>query len=248
MKIRKLLLAAQKIMQGVRQHRELRRFKGALSLGTALAVTAPLALHAPAEAAHIRVEEGMRGAVVAHVQELLIKGGFLDGAADGVAGPMTRAAIERCQEKHGLTVDGICGRETYLALSGGEPYDPEALGITEERAHETRAHEARSHEERAHEASRGSGRALYVSATGYSAFDPGNGNRTATGTMVRRGVIAVDPSVIPLGTRVFIPGYGEAVAEDIGSGIHGNRIDVAFDSHAEALMFGRQNIEIFIME
>ena len=230
-------------MQGVRQHRELRRFKGALSLGTALAVTAPLALHAPAEAAHIRVEEGMRGAVVAHVQELLIKGGFLDGAADGVAGPMTRAAIERCQEKHGLTVDGICGRETYLALSGGEPYDPVALGI-----HEERTQEERTHEERAHKVSRGSGRALFVSASGYSAFDPGNGNRTATGTIVRRGVIAVDPSVIPLGTRIFIPGYGEAVAEDIGSGIHGNRIDVAFDSHAEALMFGRQELEIFIME
>ena len=243
MRIRKLLLAAQKIMQGVRQHRELRRFKGALSVGTALAVTAPLALHAPAEAAHIRVEEGMRGAVVAHVQELLIKGGFLDGAADGVAGPMTRAAIERCQEKHGLTVDGICGRETYLALSGGEPYDPVALGI-----HEERTQEERTHEERAHKVSRGSGRALFVSASGYSAFDPGNGNRTATGTIVRRGVIAVDPSVIPLGTRIFIPGYGEAVAEDIGSGIHGNRIDVAFDSHAEALMFGRQELEIFIME
>ena len=230
-------------MQGVRQHRELRRFKGALSLGTALAVTAPLALHAPAEAAHIRVEEGMRGAVVAHVQELLIKGGFLDGAADGVAGPMTRAAIERCQEKHGLTVDGICGRETYLALSGGEPYDPVALGI-----HEERTQEERTHEDREHKVSRGSRRALFVSASGYSAFDPGNGNRTATGTIVRRGVIAVDPSVIPLGTRIFIPGYGEAVAEDIGSGIHGNRIDVAFDSHAEALMFGRQELEIFIME
>ena len=243
MRIRKLLLAAQKIMQGVRQHRDLRRFKGALSLGTALAVTAPLALHAPAEAAHIRVEEGMRGAVVAHVQELLIKGGFLDGAADGVAGPMTRAAIERCQEKHGLTVDGICGRETYLALSGGEPYDPVALGI-----HEERTQEERTHEDRGHKVSRGSRRALFVSASGYSAFDPGNGNRTATGTIVRRGVIAVDPSVIPLGTRIFIPGYGEAVAEDIGSGIHGNRIDVAFDSHAEALMFGRQELEIFIME
>ena len=243
MRIRKLLLAAQKIMQGVRQHRELRRFKGALSVGTALAVTAPLALHAPAEAAHIRVEEGMRGAVVAHVQELLIKGGFLDGAADGVAGPMTRAAIERCQEKHGLTVDGICGRETYLALSGGEPYDPVALGI-----HEERTQEERTHEDREHKVSRGSRRALFVSASGYSAFDPGNGNRTATGTIVRRGVIAVDPSVIPLGTRIFIPGYGEAVAEDIGSGIHGNRIDVAFDSHAEALMFGRQELEIFIME
>ena len=233
MKIRKLLLTAQNLMRRARKHRELRRFRSALSVGTALAVTAPLAVHAPAEAAHIRVEEGMRGAAVQHVQELLIKGGYLDGAADGVAGPLTRAAIEACQKEHGLTVDGICGAATYRALSGGAEYDPVALGI---------------HEERPHEVSRGGGRALYVSATAYSAHDPGNGNRTATGTLVRRGVIAVDPSVIPLGTRVFIPGYGEAVAEDIGSAIHGQRIDVAFDTHAEALMFGRQDLEIFIME
>lgn len=233
MKIRKLLLTAQNLMRRARKHRELRRFRSALSVGTALAVTAPLALHAPAEAAHIRVEEGMRGAVVQHVQELLIKAGYLAGAADGVAGPLTRAAIEACQKEHGLTVDGICGAATYGVLSGGAEYDPVALGI---------------HEERAHEVSRGGGRALYVSATAYSAHDPGNGNRTATGTLVRRGVIAVDPSVIPLGTRVFIPGYGEAVAEDIGGGIHGQRIDVAFDTHAEALMFGRQDLEIFIME
>ena len=233
MKIRKLLLTAQNLMRRARKHRELRRFRSALSVGTALAVTAPLALHAPAEAAHIRVEEGMRGAVVQHVQELLIKAGYLAGAADGVAGPLTRAAIEACQKEHGLTVDGICGAATYGVLSGGAEYDPVALGI---------------HEERAHEVSRGGGRALYVSATAYSAHDPGNGSRTATGTLVRRGVIAVDPSVIPLGTRVFIPGYGEAVAEDIGGGIHGQRIDVAFDTHAEALMFGRQDLEIFIME
>lgn len=233
MKIRKLLLTAQSLMRRVRRHSQLRHFRSALSVGTALAVTAPLALHAPAEAAHIRVEEGMRGAVVQHVQELLIKAGYLAGAADGVAGPLTRAAIEACQKEHGLTVDGICGAATYGVLSGGAEYDPVALGI---------------HEERAHEVSRGGGRALYVSATAYSAHDPGNGSRTATGTLVRRGVIAVDPSVIPLGTRVFIPGYGEAVAEDIGGGIHGQRIDVAFDTHAEALMFGRQDLEIFIME
>ena len=220
-------------MRKVRRHRQLWHVRSALSVGAVIAVSAPLAIHAPAEAAHILVKEGMRGAVVQHVQELLIQGGYLEGAADGVAGPKTRAAIERCQAAHGLTVDGICGAATYGVLSGGAEYDPVALGI---------------HEERAYEVSRGGGRALYVSATAYSAHDPGNGSHTATGTLVRRGVIAVDPSVIPLGTHVFIPGYGEAVAEDIGGAIHGQRIDVAFDTHAEALMFGRQELEIFIME
>ena len=232
--VRKLLLAAQKIMWKVRLCRPLRRVQGALTVGTMLTVTALPALHAPAAAAHILVKEGMRGAVVQHVQELLIQGGYLEGAADGIAGPLTRTAIEDCQKAHGLTVDGICGAATYRVLSGGAEYDPVALGIHEERTEQT--------------VSRGGGRALYVSATAYSAHDPGNGNHTATGTLVRRGVIAVDPAVIPLGTRVFIPGYGEAVAEDIGYAISGNRIDVAFDTHAEALMFGRQNLEIFIME
>lgn len=92
------------------------------------------------------------------------------------------------------------------------------------------------------------GRALYVTATAYSAQDPGNSAYTASGTLVRHGVIAVDPSVIPLGSRVFIPDYGEAVAEDIGWGIQGDMIDVAFDTHEEALMFGRQNIEIYLLE
>ena len=92
------------------------------------------------------------------------------------------------------------------------------------------------------------GRVLYVTATGYSALDPGNSPYTATGTLVRHGVIAVDPSVIPLGTHVFIPDYGEAIAEDIGWGVKGNMIDVAFDTHEEALMFGRQEIEIYIMD
>ena len=65
---------------------------------------------------------------------------------------------------------------------------------------------------------------------------------------MRHGEIAVDPAVIPLGTRVYIPGYGEAVAEDIGSSIRGNKIDVAFDSLEEVMQFGRQEIEIFILD
>ena len=233
----KLLFAAKTIggvLWAVHQVRRRQHFRRCLTAGALLAAAAPLAVHAPAEAAHILVKEGMRGAAVQHVQELLVKGGYLQGAADGIAGPLTREAIERCQTDHMLVVDGICGEATYLVLSGGVPYDPAALGIPEERAQT--------------EVSRGGGRSVYVSATAYSAFDPGNGNRTATGTPLRRGVIAVDPAVIPLGTRVFIPGYGEAVAEDIGYAIKGYRIDVAFDSHAEALMFGRQDLEIFIME
>ena len=233
MQMWKILLAARGILWAARKLRKRQHFHRCLTAGIALAAAAPLAVHAPVEAAQILVKEGMRGGAVRHVQELLIQAGYLDGGADGIAGPLTRAAIERCQADHMLVVDGICGEATYRVLSGGAEYDPVALGITDDRGSQV---------------SRGSGRSIYVSATAYSAYDPGNSNRTATGTLVRHGVIAVDPSVIPLGTRVFIPGYGEAVAEDVGYAIKGYRIDVAFDSHAEALMFGRQDLEIFIME
>ena len=189
---------------------------------------------APA-AASILVKDGSRGAAVQRVQELLIEQGFLDGDADGVCGPQTVAAIKEFQKSRGLTEDGICGDGTYYYLSGGQTYEGESAGpVREEKA--------------AGAASIPSGRAIYVSASGYSAYDPGNSKHTSSGTLVRHGVIAVDPDVIPLGTRVFIPGYGEAVAEDIGSSIRGHRIDVAFDTHEEALAFGRQDLEIIIIE
>ena len=99
-----------------------------------------------------------------------------------------------------------------------------------------------------YEATHRYGRSIYVDATAYSAYDPGNGSYTSRGTLLRHGIIAVDPSVIPLGTRVYIPGYGEAIADDTGGAIVGNRIDIAFDSHEEAIWFGRQMLEIYIIE
>lgn len=190
-------------------------------------------------AASILVKEGSRGDDVRHVQELLIEQGFLEGEADGDCGPLTVAAIEKFQESRGLSVDGVCGDGTYYFLSGGKTYESKAAPA-KPRSHTKAVH---------HEGdSIPSGHAMYVSASGYSAYDPGNGKHTASGTLVRHGVIAVDPNVIPLGTRVFIPGYGEAVAEDIGGSIKGHRIDVAFDSHEEALAFGRRDLEIIIVD
>jgi 3D (Asp-Asp-Asp) domain-containing protein len=84
-----------------------------------------------------------------------------------------------------------------------------------------------------------SGKTLTVSSTGYSL--PG---RTATGIPVGWGVIAVDPSVIPLGTRVTVPGYGEGVAADTGSGVHGADIDLWFPTLAQARAWGRRTITI----
>ena len=75
---------------------------------------------------------------------------------------------------------------------------------------------------------------MSVYATGYCLK-----GTTATGLPVGPGIVAVDPSVIPLGTRMTIPGYGEGVAADTGGSIRGARIDVWIKSCAHAALFNR---------
>ncbi len=68
---------------------------------------------------------------------------------------------------------------------------------------------------------------------------------TYSGTKAKAGrTIAVDPSVIPIGSKVHIDGIGYRIAEDVGGAIKGNKIDVFFNSHQEALDFGRQKLEV----
>ena len=71
---------------------------------------------------------------------------------------------------------------------------------------------------------------------------------TATGVPAVRGIAAVDPDVIPLGTRLFIPGYGEAIAADTGGAIVGNKIDLVMDSYGEAMDFGRQDVTVYVLD
>jgi cystine transport system substrate-binding protein len=78
------------------------------------------------------------------------------------------------------------------------------------------------------------GGTMTVYATGYCLK-----GTTATGLPVGPGIVATDPSIIPLGTRMTIPGYGEGVAADTGGGIQGRRIDVWIKSCAAAAAFGR---------
>ena len=84
---------------------------------------------------------------------------------------------------------------------------------------------------------------LTMAASAYSM----PGSRTATGSAAGRGTVAVDPSVIPLGTKLYIEGYGYAVASDVGGAIKGNRIDVHFDTREEALQFGRRSVQVHIL-
>lgn len=92
---------------------------------------------------------------------------------------------------------------------------------------------------------------IQMTSTAYAPGTADNGkwgNRTHLGTYVRQGVAAVDPNVIPLGTKLWVEGYGEAVAEDTGSAIKGNRIDLAFNNRQDALNYGIKRVNVYVME
>jgi 3D (Asp-Asp-Asp) domain-containing protein len=90
---------------------------------------------------------------------------------------------------------------------------------------------------------------FYFVATGYSANDPAQGtnNITATGKEIKKGMIAVDSKIIPLGTRIEIKDMGVFFAEDTGGKIKGNRIDIYFETKEEAKEFGRQAIWVRVL-
>lgn len=100
--------------------------------------------------------------------------------------------------------------------------------------------------------SRGQIEAKRVMTCQATAYLP-TGNKTATGTVPRQGsnsnygTIAVDPSVIPLGTKVYIEGYGFAIAEDTGGAVKGNIIDLFMTSRSAAINWGRRSVKVYIL-
>ncbi|MDA1475855.1 LysM peptidoglycan-binding and 3D domain-containing protein [Bacillus changyiensis] len=93
---------------------------------------------------------------------------------------------------------------------------------------------------------------ITVTATAYSANDGGISGITKTGIDLNRNqhakVIAVDPSVIPLGSKVYVEGYGEAIAADTGSAIRGNKIDVFIANKGDALNWGVKTVKVKILD
>ncbi len=92
-------------------------------------------------------------------------------------------------------------------------------------------------------------RTLTMQATAYSTSEPNLGRYTANGTDLLKNprVIAVDPNIIPLGTKVSIDGYGTYVAADTGGAIKGNRIDIHFQTVQQCYNFGRRNVTVNIL-
>jgi 3D (Asp-Asp-Asp) domain-containing protein len=96
-------------------------------------------------------------------------------------------------------------------------------------------------------------RSILMTATSYYPYDPlcfpgGDGIHTCLGLVLRRGFVAVDPRVIPLRTRLYIPGYGYAYAADTGSAIKGKRIDLAVGTKAECDRFGKRRLKVYVLD
>jgi 3D (Asp-Asp-Asp) domain-containing protein len=178
---------------------------------------------------------GSIGPEVAKVQKALNSKGYPCGPADAIYGPRTNQAVLDFQQDAGLVPDGLVGPKTY-----------EALGLL---TSESRANLENNNDQSADKSYEG--RKLTMVATGYDDSWESNypyyGQPSYIGMPLQRGVVAVDPNVIPMGTRLYVEGYGEAIAADQGGAIKGNRIDLFFDSRQEALDWGIRSVEVTIL-
>ncbi|MEQ8188613.1 MAG: 3D domain-containing protein, partial [Candidatus Eremiobacterota bacterium] len=97
-----------------------------------------------------------------------------------------------------------------------------------------------------------SGSFITMEATAYEpsakSCGPFASGYTATGLPARYGVVAVDPYVIPLGSHLYVEGYGYAIAADKGTAITGNRIDLCFDTYEDAINYGRRTVKVYLLK
>ncbi|HHV16459.1 MAG TPA: hypothetical protein GXX58_07785 [Gelria sp.] len=175
-----------------------------------------------AVAAEGNLSIGSRGNTVVQVQQALNSKGYWCGTADGIFGPKTYSAVIRFQREAGLDVDGIVGPQTKKALG---------LGYSTP----------------AYTPSRGA-RTFTMVATGYCPCAkcnyPYGGQPSYLGYPLKKGIVAVDPRVIPMGSRLYVEGYGNAIAADQGNAIKGNRIDLCFSTHQQALNWGIKTVKV----
>ena len=146
-----------------------------------------------------------------------------------------------------VTVDNGTEQHSYRVQNNNEVKEVETTEATTQAAQAT---EATQTTQAAAASSSQGGYYLTVEATAYSYNEAGLSNYTADGTNLvsEPNVIAVDPSVIPLGSYVEIPGYGVFRAADTGGAIYGNRIDVHLVNLSDVYNFGRRTITIRVLQ
>ncbi|MGE5404844.1 MAG: 3D domain-containing protein, partial [Candidatus Saccharibacteria bacterium] len=170
---------------------------------------------------------GDRGIDIKTLQSNLSEAGYDSGGVDGVFGKQTLAAVARLQENADILIDGRVGPQTRGVLANLTGSNSEEISQT-------------------------GNRVVNMVATAYDDSDecnyPFGGYPSFIGLPLRVGIVAVDPSFIPLGTKLYVQGYGEAIAADTGGAIKGNRIDLFYPTHKSASDFGIQNVKVYILD
>ena len=154
--------------------------------------------------------------------------------------------VDRAKYQPSLHEDVPIRKGLYIKLR-----TPEEIAAEETRARLEQEEAAAYVPEGYVETSRGALRytnVMVMEASAYLPTDGGGSCVTATGLPATHGVVAVDPDVIPLGTRVYIPGYGVAIAADTGGMIEGDMIDLCMEDYDDCMEFGRRDINVYILE
>lgn len=216
------------------------------------------------------LHQGSRGKTVKALQTQLHQLNYFNGDLDGIYGPLTEEAVKAFQKANHIAVDGVVGPNTYAALihnpvRGREKAKQDAVSdqsskkeVVEsistgpdksvEKKGDPNTHQNAEQDHKSQKTDQDNVKTLYVESTAYTAHCSGCSGVTATGINLLKNpdskVIAVDPSVIPLGSKVWVQGYGYAVAGDTGGAIDGKRIDVFMPSQSDAMNWGRKTVKV----
>ncbi len=201
-----------------------------------------------------QVTMGTQGQEVTQLQKALNSKDYWCGEANGLFGPRTYNALIRFQRDNKLVVNGKIDEAAKKALDmlPAIPTPPEPkVAQASPKSTSTPAPAVTTVTKPSDpEVSRGGGRVITMVATGYTDAPEENwpyaGAPSYIGLPLARGIVAVDPNVIPMGTKLYIEGYGAAIAADQGGAIKGNRIDLFFDSKAEAFDWGMRTIKVTV--
>jgi peptidoglycan hydrolase-like protein with peptidoglycan-binding domain len=168
--------------------------------------------------------KGTNGVLVKDLQAELKDLGYFGHGVTGIYGSITSEAVKSYQRDHGLVADGVAGRNT--------------LGSLEKQNASTKVS--------------GGQKELQVESTAYTASCEGCSGITKSGIDLIEypdaKVIAADPEVIPLGSKVHVEGYGEAIVADTGGAISGQKIDVYIQHRSDALQWGRKSVQVTILD
>ncbi|QQK81740.1 peptidoglycan-binding protein [Salicibibacter cibi] len=208
-----------------------------------------------------QITSGDVGEDVNELQQTLKEQGYFSGSTGNTFGPRTLSAVQDFQLDNGISSPegnfyGVTGPETQEVLNNITPDEStdNADGNNEttedEGTEETATEEDTGSEEGS--TSETDGDSFTMEATAYTADCEGCSGVTATGIDLNNdpnaNVVAVDPSVIELGSTVHVEGYGEAIAGDVGGDINGERIDLHVPTTEEALNFGNQDVEVTVLD